>query len=351
MKRAQLFSSILLTLTLVSASSLNAQQLGGSTGYGVDGATSNWVSVPIPAGTPISTIGSTTANGQGGDFISLFQAGFYTTQSGILVSIIAALGTAFTIAPITGLSPGQNIVGMGYDLSSATMYLVTSTTAQLYTLNISTGAATLIGDITNAPGLLAIAVNCAGEIYGIDATGDNLVNIDPTTGEGTIVGSLGVDAMNFAMDADFDPATGILYWTQFNGASGELRSVDTFIGNSTLLTTWSVDMIAFGIFEDCAPVGVEQTSGEIPLDYRLHQNYPNPFNPTTTIEYAITETSPVKLIVYDVLGNWVATLVNEDQTAGSYRANFNASNISSGIYVVRLTAGEFSSSVKITLMK
>ncbi len=180
MSNLQLVLSKLVLLVFLSASFLNAQQLGGSIGYGVDGSnfpTMNWISVPIPAGTPVSTIGPTTANGQGGDFISLFQAGFFTTQSGTLVTIVAALGTAFAIAPITGLLIGQNIIGMGYDLSSATMYLVTSDfgippTVQLYTLNIGTGAATLIGNITNAPGLLAIAVNCDGEIYGFDSAGD-----------------------------------------------------------------------------------------------------------------------------------------------------------------------------------
>ena len=133
MKRAQLFSSILLTLTLVSASSLNAQQLGGSTGYGVDGATSNYVSVPIPAGTPITTIGATTANGQGGDFLVLFQTGFYTTQNGTLVFIVAPFGTAFPLNPITGLNAGQSIVGMSFDPSSG-MFLATtgSGTSELY---------------------------------------------------------------------------------------------------------------------------------------------------------------------------------------------------------------------------
>ncbi len=358
MSNLQLVLSKLMLLVLVSASSLNAQQLGGSTGYGVDGSnfpTMNWISVPIPAGTPIMTIGATTADGQGGDFISLFQAGFFTTQSGTLVSIVADLGTAVTIAPITGVTPGQIIVGMGFDLSSATMYLVGSNlgippSTQLYTLDIGTGAATLIGDITNAPGIFAIAVNCDGEIYGFDSAGGNLVSIDPTTGAATIVGSLGVSSI-FAQDADFDPETGMLYWTIFNGASGELRSVDVNTGNSTLITTWSADLISFGIFGDCPSTGVEQTSNEVPSEYKLSQNYPNPFNPTTNIEYSIPEESFVELKVFDVLGKEVASLVNEQQQAGVYRADFTADNLSSGMYFARLIANDFTKVVKMILIK
>jgi len=353
MRSLQLVLSKLMLLVLVSVSSMNAQ------GYGVDGSnfpTMNWISVPIPAGTPITPIGPTTANGQGGDFISVFQAGFFTTQSGTLVTIVAALGTTFPIAPITGLSPGQNIVGMGYSFSNITMYLITSNfgippATQLYTLNISTGVAALIGDITNAPGLLAIAVNCAGEIYGFDSAGDNLISINPATAEGTIVGSLSVDALVVAQDADFDPATGMLYWTTFNGSTGELRSVDVSTGNSTLITTWSADVISFGIPGDCGAVNVEHTSNEIPSEYRLSQNYPNPFNPSTNIEYSIPSESFVELKIYDILGNEVATLVNEQQQAGVYRADFTADNLPSGMYFARISANDFVQVIKMTLLK
>ena len=78
--------------------------------------------------------------------------------------------------------------------------------------------------------------------------------------------------------------------------------------------------------------------------------YPHKYK-ETTIQYAITEASPVKLAVYDILGNWVATVVNEDQTAGSYRAYFNADNLPSGMYFARLTANEFTQVLKMTFLK
>jgi len=89
----------------------------------------------------------------------------------------------------------------------------------------------------------------------------------------------------------------------------------------------------------------------IPTSFSMSQNYPNPFNPSTTIKYDIPQTVNVTLKVYDVLGNEVATLVNEDQAPGSYSVKFNAGNLSSGIYFYRIEAGKFSQVKKFILMK
>jgi len=78
------------------------------------------------------------------------------------------------------------------------------------------------------------------------------------------------------------------------------------------------------------------TNSEIPTEYKLNQNYPNPFNPKTIINFELGITNYVSLKVYDVLGNEVATLVNEKRSAGSYSAQFDGSNIPSGIYFYRL---------------
>jgi len=91
--------------------------------------------------------------------------------------------------------------------------------------------------------------------------------------------------------------------------------------------------------------------GLIPKQFELQQNYPNPFNPSTNIEYSILSESFVELKVYDILGNEVASLVNEQQKAGVYRADFTADNLSSGMYFARLTANEFTQVVKMILIK
>ena len=104
-----------------------------------------------------------------------------------------------------------------------------------------------------------------------------------------------------------------------------------------------------------------KTDEKLPSQFKLEQNYPNPFNPTTRIKYSIPTSSPlakgrteegfVSLKVYDVLGREVTTLVNKKQSPGNYTIEFNAANLPSGLYFYKLTAGEFSQTKKMILMK
>ena len=88
-----------------------------------------------------------------------------------------------------------------------------------------------------------------------------------------------------------------------------------------------------------------------PKGFSLLQNYPNPFNPSTTISFEIPEGSFVTIKVYDILGNEIATLVNEEKPLGSYEAEFNANNLPSGIYFYTLSTGNFLSTKKMILLK
>jgi hypothetical protein len=97
-------------------------------------------------------------------------------------------------------------------------------------------------------------------------------------------------------------------------------------------------------------VGVEDET-ENPNYYHLYQNFPNPFNPITIINYEIPELSFVTLKVYDVLGNKIATLVNEEKSVGSYEVEFNATALTSGVYIYKLQAGDFIETKKMVLMK
>ncbi|GJQ62556.1 MAG: hypothetical protein SCALA702_16090 [Melioribacteraceae bacterium] len=90
---------------------------------------------------------------------------------------------------------------------------------------------------------------------------------------------------------------------------------------------------------------------QIPLEFSLSNNYPNPFNPTTKINYTIPESGPVTGVVYDVLGRKVETLVSQEQTAGHYSINWNASRLSAGVYIFRLNSSKFSKSIKMILLK
>ncbi len=89
----------------------------------------------------------------------------------------------------------------------------------------------------------------------------------------------------------------------------------------------------------------------VPAEFTLSQNYPNPFNPSTNIDFQISQNVFVSLKVYDEIGNEVATLINERRNGGNYSIKFNASNLTSGIYYYRLTAGNFTSVKKLILLK
>ncbi len=104
----------------------------------------------------------------------------------------------------------------------------------------------------------------------------------------------------------------------------------------------------YGTFAYSQEVEVEVS---LPLEYSLEQNYPNPFNPTTTIRYAIPQDNYVSIKLYDVLGNEVMTLVNEQKQAGRYEMLFNASGIASGVYYYQITSGSFTQTRKLVLMK
>jgi len=88
-----------------------------------------------------------------------------------------------------------------------------------------------------------------------------------------------------------------------------------------------------------------------PVQFRLYQNYPNPFNPSTIVQYEVPKNGLVTIKVYDILGREVRTLVNQYQNKGRYEINFNASNLSSGVYFYQLKAGEFINTKKMILLK
>ncbi len=106
-------------------------------------------------------------------------------------------------------------------------------------------------------------------------------------------------------------------------------------------TTFNVDTTINAITEDPT----------VPSEYSLNQNYPNPFNSSTTIGYSIPEGGPVSLIIYNLVGKELETLVNQEQSPGEYKVNFNASRYSSGIYFYRLEAGDYTEIEKMALIK
>ncbi|MCH7772776.1 MAG: T9SS type A sorting domain-containing protein, partial [Bacteroidetes bacterium] len=115
-----------------------------------------------------------------------------------------------------------------------------------------------------------------------------------------------------------------------------------------------IEYIAQNLFDNNFDIstGVElEDDSSLPFGYSLLQNYPNPFNPSTSIQYAISSRQFVVLKVYDVLGNEVATLVNEVKHAGSYEVEFDGTRLTSGIYFYRIISGSYSDTKKLVLLK
>jgi Secretion system C-terminal sorting domain/Kelch motif len=102
---------------------------------------------------------------------------------------------------------------------------------------------------------------------------------------------------------------------------------------------------------NCAIVVGINYNNRVPNSYKLEQNYPNPFNPTTVINYSLPKAGLVKITVTDITGREVSTLVNGFNPAGNYSVEFDASNLSSGIYYYTLTAGDFKDTKKMVLIK
>ncbi len=140
-----------------------------------------------------------------------------------------------------------------------------------------------------------------------------------------------------------------------DGAFSWAPSLDQ-AGKSYTITVQATDGMASAtstviITASATITSVEEYSSGVPTDYSLMQNYPNPFNPTTTIRFALPNESSVKLTVFNVLGQEVATLFEGTLAAGYHKIDFDASKLNSGMYIYRIEAGKFVSVKKMLLMK
>jgi hypothetical protein len=327
------------------------------------------------------------------------------------------------------------------------------TAAYLYTIDITTGTLTTVGQIAGANSPVGLAINCDGSAYIVDvvfgiSSTPILKTLDLNTASTSQIGTdLGLtDVTGYGQDLAFNPETGDLYWgaywsSGFFSSGGSFRLIDITNGTSTEITPLGqyTSYVSFSINGLCDIVPVELTSfsanvnnnlvtlnwstatelnnsgfeierkshntdwtrigfvagsgtttesrsysfvdnslpvgsysyrlkqidydgtfeysntvevvTSIPVQYSLDQNYPNPFNPSTKIRFTIPEASVVTLKVFNAIGEEVANLVNEVYESGTNEIVFNASNLTSGIYFVRMEAGSFVSTRKITLLK
>jgi Cys-rich repeat protein len=179
-----------------------------------------------------------------GDFSTLYVIDYSLNQ---LQALDTATGAVQVIGSCLARS-GESWSGMSGGLDGV-MYAASTSASNstLYTVNLATGAATEVGQITNAPAIIDIAMSPDMVLYGVDIVNDALVRIDPQTAAGTVIGFIGFDA-NYAQGMDFEEESGVLYLAAYNNG-GELRTADLNTGATTLIGAFpggaEVDAFAF----------------------------------------------------------------------------------------------------------
>lgn len=125
-----------------------------------------------------------------------------------------------------------------------------------------------------------------------------------------------------------------------------------FVSAAGVYLTWAYNNeIYFKRNPTGNPIGINIVNTEVPEVYSLKQNFPNPFNPTTNIEFQIAKSDNVKLIIFDILGKEVATLVNESLQPGTYEVTFGAGNLASGIFFYRLQTESYIETKRMMMIK
>ncbi|MFA6438875.1 MAG: M1 family aminopeptidase [Bacteriovoracaceae bacterium] len=216
-----------------------------------------------------------------------------------------------------------------------------SFTGWIYSVNMHTGVLTQIGTNGSSQRTAGLAINPVNgtlwmSLRNTSGAVDNIYKVNRTTGMSTLVGSAGVgSAIN---DIVFDK-NGTLFGLSGSGTTiNSLVKIDTSSGVATVIGSLGKSDIQAIAIDPVMPAEVQQQqSVAIPVSPVLEQNFPNPFNPATAIRYSIPTETHVRLAVYNLLGQLVETLVNEQQSAGWKEIHWNAAHLSSGIYFYKLT--------------
>jgi hypothetical protein len=319
--------------------------------------------------------------GTAGDFVILAKTGISTTGT---TAITGDLGVSPAAASF--------ITGFGL-IADATNTFSTSSlvTGKIYSANYATPTpakmTTAIGDMQTA------YTNAAGrtlpdyiELYTGDLTGKTLTRglykwgtaVSIAAGGVTISGTAN-DVWIFQIAQNLTVANGSIvtlaggalasniFWQVAGqvtlGTTAAMKGIilsQTLISmntgatlNGRALAQTEVTLIANSVIKPATVTAVKNDL--VPQEFALMQNYPNPFNPSTKIQYSLEKAAQVTLKIYNVLGNEVATLVNDRQEAGNYTVPFNSNKgtrgLSSGVYFYRLEAGSFVSTRKLVLIK
>jgi len=275
-----------------------------------------------------------------------------------IIRINAGGGDAYELFP-TNL---PSLSGIAFN-SAGTLYACQQA-GGIYTFDLANGNSTLVTtaniDLTAIAFHPTTGVLWAAKRVFIGSGKDEVYTIDLSTGDATLIGETGFGTMT--NDLAFD-GSDVLYGIFGVGNQvGSLITINTSDGTGTLLgETGFAHITGLGYSLNGPPAGINDGDVTAPKEFALQQNYPNPFNPATTIKFSLPINSDVKLVVYNLLGQEVVTLLNEDRSAGTHSIVWNSSNtngvkLSSGVYFYELKAngingGSFQEIRKMVLLK
>ncbi|MBM2841709.1 MAG: C-terminal target protein [Bacteroidetes bacterium] len=309
---------------------------------------------------------------------SLFRVDTATGATTSVVPLNVPDLRAIAIHPRTGILYGINVAYPGtkvyaLDPRSGATYLASSagipepraavfindttfiaTYNGLYRLVLSTGQVDLIRQFAGVS-ITAMAIDQRSrQIWVIASAGtpsDYFCQVDPKYGDVRVIGRVGVPGAVVSLAAD---RSGYLFALESPAAGpSRLITIDVNTGHGTPVLTFERSGLRGIAIDTRTTTGVRPTDDVqgVPERFGLSQNYPNPFNPATTIQYQSPIASHISLKIFDLLGREVAVLVNEERLAGTYRATWDASRFSSGVYFYTLRAGEYIQTRKMILTK
>jgi len=276
---------------------------------------------------------------------------------GNLYRIDAVTGTA-VFAASTGLFGLQAIAFDGNDVLYGVSFQ-SSGGGNLYIIEPTTGDTTLVGPTADVFAGLAfdpidgsLWASTSGAVASVE---DGIFLIDPTTGEASQVGTTELGGATPDIHFDMD---GNLFGVKGGGNNtNNFITIDKATGEGTVIGEIGFQAVS-GLAALTSKVSnIDDPVAEVPTEFSLSQNYPNPFNPTTTIEYNLPEAAAITIKIYNLLGEVVATLVdNQPKQAGRHKIVWDSretlgNGVASGLYFIRMQAGQFVQTRKMLLVQ
>ena len=262
-------------------------------------------------------------------------------SSTYLVKVNAANGAAFQYSEI----PISNISSIAFDLNDD-LYGALDTNGLLYRINPLNGDTAFVG-ATGISNLSGIAINpLSRQLFGVSLNG-GIYKINKATGSSSFIGNTGFANSRYIAFNLQGKMYGI-YGSETQISN--LISIDTSSGTGTLIGVTDKRGI-YGIAIMANPVSGVVSEGNVPEKFGLYQNYPNPFNSSSKFKFEIAKSGDVRIIVYDITGKEIQTLINEELKPGVYNVTFDGSSLSSGIYFYKLITNGYTETRRMVLLK